>query len=154
MTAMSYLSLLPRRAILALFVVAATAVAASAKDPIPTLEQALKDKGPVLIEYLRTNKLNNVGVLNFLVGKDGKEPNSKVGAINVTLANRLEIALILADDVNAPINIIHNASAVAAKLPGANHKTPEGRAVLFNNNYPLSWGQNRVKPVSFSPAKP
>src|SRR5262245_15689853 len=127
----------PRRAILALFMLATTAVAASAKDPLPTVEQALKEKAPAIMEYLRANNCKTVGVLKFLVSKDGKTLSPSVGTLNTTLANRLEVALILADDQDPPINIIHNASAAAAVLRGANHTTPKGRAVLFGyDKYP------------------
>jgi hypothetical protein len=150
MKATNFFSLLLRPALLALFLVATTAVTASAKEPLPTVEQALKDKAPALLEYLRTNKCQTVGVLKFLVKKDGKPLSANVGALNTTLANRLEIALILENDPKAPINIIQNASAVAATLKGANHTTAKGREVLFKyDKYPLSWGTGSDKANMF-----
>src|SRR4051812_33962666 len=40
-------------------------------------------------------------------------------------------------------------SAVAAKLPGANHLTGEGRGALFRGRYPMAWGDQQVEPDAF-----
>jgi hypothetical protein len=56
------------------------------------------------------------------------------------------MALILANKLREPLGIIHDASAVAARLPGASHLTGEGRSKLFGADYPLAWGKEKVKP--------
>src|SRR5207247_2144381 len=33
--------------------------------------------------------------------------------------------------------------------PGANHLTPEGQKVLLDAEYPLAWGNQKVKPDAF-----
>jgi hypothetical protein len=41
--------------------------------------------------------------------------------------------------------VIEDASAVAAKTPGANHRTPEGRRALLAARYKLAWGDPRTR---------
>src|SRR5207248_2329400 len=48
-----------------------------------------------------------------------------------------------------PIGIAADASAMAAKTPGANHLTRAGRAKLFEPRYPLAWGDGMVKVDAF-----
>jgi hypothetical protein len=125
-------------------------VASAAEQPPRKLEEELKDQASRILDYLRDHHYSNVGVLKFLVKKDDKKPaTASAGVFNTTLANRLEIALLLADDVRKPVGIIRNASGVAASLRGADHRTPNGREVLFKNSYPLSWGADAVRPDAF-----
>jgi hypothetical protein len=126
------------------------AVPAGAAEPNRHLEDELKDQAPKILDYLRDHHYTNVAVLKFLVKKDErKAASANVGVFNTMMANRLEIALILADDVRKPVGIIHNASGVAATLRGADHRTAKGREVLFNKDYPLSWGADTVRPDAF-----
>ena len=81
-----------------------------------------------------------VGVLKFLGAKDGGNLSDNLGTVNTLLARRLEVALVLANDPRNPIGIIDDASAVAARTPGANHRTPDGRKALFGAKYKLAWG--------------
>src|SRR5688572_6887243 len=104
------------------------------------LEQTLHKQAPKILKELQQKGCKNVGVLKFRV-KKGNEPTSdNVGTLNMTLADRLEIALALAMD-NDPakqIGIIQQASAVAAKIKESNHLTKSGRAALFKEEYPLA----------------
>jgi hypothetical protein len=109
----------------------------------------LLKNAPKVIRYLKDHGYKNVGVLKFRV-KNGEQPISDhVGPLNLNLADRLEIALVLADDVRKPIGIIHGASAVAATLPGANHLSKVGRQALFRGRYPLAWGNQDVEVDAF-----
>ena len=65
------------------------------------------------------------------------------------MAEQLTRALILVDDARKPVGIVQDASAVAARLPGADHLTKEGRLKLFGQNYPIAWGGRQVKPDAF-----
>src|SRR5262249_7366097 len=71
--------------------------------------------------------------------------------LNLNLARRLEIALVLAneDKPGRTLGIIKNASATAAATPGANHLTSPGRQKLFQATYPLAWGNQRVSADAF-----
>jgi hypothetical protein len=120
------------------------------------LEGALLDRAKGLIKHCQQNKYQTVGVLKFLAAKEGEgrsdDPFSdNLGTINTLLARRLEVALVLANDPRNPIGIIDDASAVAAKTPGANHRTPAGRKVLLAGHYKLAWGDSKalVKPDAF-----
>jgi hypothetical protein len=109
------------------------------------LEKQMLRQAPQILDKLRENGYRNVGVLKFRVKKGNEPLTDNAGPLNLTLANRLEMALVLANKVKSPLGIIHDASAVAARLPGASHLTAEGRAKLFGADYPLAWGTEKVK---------
>ncbi len=115
------------------------------------LDKELLEQAPKILDYLRDKGYKNVGVLKFRI-KKGKEPVSdNVGTLNMFLANRLEVALVLANssDQKKQIGIARNASEVAAKIPGASHATAEGREKLFTGSYPLAWGTESITPDAF-----
>jgi hypothetical protein len=116
-----------------------------------TLEQELLNHAPQLMKHVREKGYKNVGVLKFRVKKGNAEPSDTVGTLNMTLANRTEMALVLVNDpaTDKQIGIIQDASSLAAKLKGANHLNPQGRQVLFNAKYPLAWGSQSVNPDAF-----
>src|SRR5262245_2396347 len=134
---------------IALFVAALVSVADSARGA--DLESALLDRAKALVKHCKDRDAKTVGVLKFLATKDDNDFSDNLGTINTLLARRVELALILANDPRNPIAIIDDASAVAAKTPGANHRTPEGRKVLLGAKYKLAWGDPRVRatPVAF-----
>lgn len=113
------------------------------------LEKQMYRQAPQILKQLREKGYQNVGVLKFRVKKDNQPPTANAGPLNMKLAQRLELALILANQVKDPVGIVHNASAVAARLPGANHLTAEGRQQLFASDYPLAWGDKKVTPDAF-----
>ena len=130
-------------AVLAALVLAGPAPAA------PTLEEALIANAPAVVKKLQALGCRNVGVLKFLATKDGDKLSDNVGTLNMTLANRLEIALLLSNDPKTPLGIITNASAVAQRTPGASHLTKDGRLKLFEARYPLAWGTEQVEADAF-----
>jgi hypothetical protein len=115
---------------LAVLALAAT-VARAADDP-PPLDLALRDNAPKIVEKLRAEKYNNVGVLKFLVDNGSGKPRDNVGPLNTSLADRLEVALVLAlkDD---SLGIIANASKGVKESANlrATHLTAKGRKELF-----------------------
>src|SRR3954469_24886197 len=80
-----------------------------------TLDAALLREAPRVLGYLKGQGYKNVGVLKFRVKKGEQPLSDRVGTLNLNLAARLEIALVLATDIKAPLGIIHDASAVAAR---------------------------------------
>jgi hypothetical protein len=94
-------------------------------------------------------------VLKFLVQKGDGAPSDRVGTLNLTLANRVQTALLLGQDLKKlregeePIGIIQNASAVAATIPGASHLDAKGKEKLFTKKYPLLWDEADVVPDAF-----
>jgi hypothetical protein len=115
------------------------------------LEGTLLDRAKGLVKHCQQNEYKKVGVLKFLVAMDGGEFSDNLGTVNTLLARRLEVALVLANDPRNPVELIEDASAVAARTPGANHRTPEGRRALFAAKYKLAWGdpKARVSPDAF-----
>ena len=119
----------------------------AADEPV-SLERTLVRAAPDVLKYCKEKGYKNVGVLKFMAIKDGKLSDN-LGTLNRSVARRLEMGMILANDVKAPIGIIEDASEVAAKIPGANHLTKEGRPKLFEAKYPLAWGTDKVEPDAF-----
>ena len=91
-----------------------------------------------------------MGVVKFLVRHGDKEPSDDVGDLNLTLANKLEVALILAN-TDDKFGIIDKASeqVVREKLLLANHRTEEGRKAFFIRKYALAWSRDQVEPSGF-----
>jgi hypothetical protein len=115
-----------------------------------SLEQALLQQAPRLIKLFQEHHYQNVGVLKFLVGREGQDRLSdRAGTLNLLLARRLEVALVLANDPRQPVGILADASAVAEKTPGASHLSKDGRLKLFAASYPLAWGKEQVRPDAF-----
>jgi hypothetical protein len=113
------------------------------------LDRQLLAQAPALLKHLRERGCRNVGVLKFRVKKDGDPISDNAGPLNQSVARRLEIALVLANDFQQPLGIIQDASAVAARLKGANHLNAEGRHALFAGRYPLAWGDEDVTADAF-----
>ncbi len=114
-----------------------------------TIDVALLRQAPRVLGYLKEHGYRNVGVLKFRVQKGDEPVSDHVGTLNLDLAARLEVALVLTTDIKAPLGIIHDASAVAAKIPGANHLNEPGRRALLGARYPLAWGGEQVEPDAF-----
>lgn len=124
-------------------------LSATRTDAADDLEKQLLKHVPQVMSALREAGYKNVGVLKFRV-KKGEEPASdRVGTLNQRLAEKLEMALIVANDVRNPIGVVSNANQVAAKISGATHLTTEGRKLLFSREYPLAWGDEQVVPDAF-----
>jgi hypothetical protein len=86
-------------------------------------------------------------VLKFLVQKGGGPPSDNVGPLNLSIADRLEVALILAldedqkDEDPKAVRILHNASAaVVAWHNRGNPGNKKGRKAFFDIRYPPAWG--------------
>ncbi len=124
-------------------------LAACGEARADTLDRELLAQAPRVLRYLRDHGHRGVGVLKFRVRKGDAAPSDSVGSLNLNLASRLEMALVLANDAKDPLGIARNASAVAAGIPGANHLSREGREALFTGRYPPAWGDADVVPDAF-----
>jgi len=123
--------------------------AARADGADPTLDQALHQHAPKVIEHLRGKGYGNVGVLKFLIRNDGKLLDN-VGPLNLSIANRLEVALVLANP-DEKLGIIERASEAIVRMKNelADHHSENGRKALFESKYPLAWGKKEVKADAF-----
>jgi tRNA A-37 threonylcarbamoyl transferase component Bud32 len=115
-------------------------------EPRNELDRLFVRQAPALVKQLRAAGYRNVGVLKFLVAKDGAWFSDNVGSLNALLARRLELALLLANDPRQPLGILRDASDVAVRTPRANHLNPAGRAALLAARYPLAWGKEQASP--------
>src|SRR3954469_22135156 len=112
-------------------IIAALAAPARGAD----LEGALLDRAKGLMKFSQQKGYKSIGVLKFLGVKEGSDLSDNLGTINTLLARRLEVALVLTNDPRNPIGVIDDASVLAARTPGASHRTPEGRRVLLAAQY-------------------
>jgi hypothetical protein len=117
-----------------------------------TLEQAMEKHAAKVIDYLKSKNYQAVGVLKFLVQKGEGKPSDNVGPLNLNIANRLEVALVLADP-DEKLKLIRHASETIAKSKNsrASHLTAAGRRALFRMEYDPAWGNanERVKADAF-----
>lgn len=110
--------------------------------------ELVKGVYPVM-QHILDKGYKNVGVLKFRVAK-GKSPLSfNVGPLNSNLADRVENLLILYDNPAKPFGVIKNASQVAIEKKLVPYTSPKGLSSLFEESYPLAWGDARVKPDAF-----
>ncbi len=116
-----------------------------AADSVDPLAKQLLTEASKIMQELKDRGVKNVGVLKFRIEK-GTQPVDRVGPLNGNLADRLELALILSNNAQNPVGIIHDASSVAAGIAGADHRTPDGLQKLFAAQYPLAWGTEKVSP--------
>lgn len=136
-----------RRLLLALALLAPSA--ARADDP-PSLEAGLVREARPILDALRAENVTNVGVLKFLLARDGdKKFSDALGPLNTLLARRLEVALVVRNSRDKTVGVIEDAGAVAAKTPGASHLSRDGLAKLFAADYVPAWGKGPVKAGGF-----
>lgn len=145
---------------LMLLVAGAMASVAPAPAVGAVLAEQLRTAARELVVDLKRDGVEHVGVLKFLVVQEvpPEEPGAPVqrvstdsaGLVNLNLADRLEVALILAvaDDPN-PLGVIRRASSTAEQLQGANWRTAAGRLILFGGSYTPAWGRRSVVPDAF-----
>jgi hypothetical protein len=119
------------------------AVAPAAADSKRDLDSALKDQAAKILDYARSHNAKNIAVLKFLVRTGDGPWSDNAGPLNMDLARRLTVALILAapDD---RIGIISNANEVLAHSK-ANHLEEDGRMECFRSRgFVLAWGNPEI----------
>ncbi len=134
----------------AALVVGAAVLAAGSPARADNLDTALAKHAPDVIRYLQEHHSHNVGILKFRVKKGNQPISFKVGLINDNMVERLEIALVHADPVGpGTIGIIHGANAVAMAKHLPRYDNVAGQRALFEQKYPLYWGNKLVTPDHF-----
>lgn len=137
-----------RGSFLAIFLISLIAlrVCSVAEASEETLERQLLSHASQVLEKLRGQGCKTVGVLKFRVQKAGEPASDNVGTSNKFFADRLEAALAIKNpnDPRKQMQIVRDASRVAAGIPNASHLSPEGRRRLFQSQYPLAWGNRSV----------
>jgi hypothetical protein len=118
----------------------------AAGDP---LDEQMFSKAKAILSTLKAKGFKNVGVLKFMVQRGDGQLQDSVGDLNQTLANKLEVALVLANE-DDKFGIIEKASeAVRGKLPPANHRSEDGRKAFFGRKYELGWSADKVEASGF-----
>jgi len=114
------------------------------------LDEVIRSKAPDLLKYLRGKGYGNVGVLKFLVKKGDAAPSDNSGELNTSMANRLEVALVLSNP-DEDLGIIQQASKTVSRENNvrASHLTKEGRKAFFTGEYDLAWGPRKVMANAF-----
>lgn len=112
------------------------------------IDVQLQKIGPDLVEHLREKGYRNVGVLKFRVEKGKKYASFNVGPLNSSMALRVETALLIYNP-NDKLGIIHDANRIAAAKKLPTYMSPAGRQQLFQEKFPLAWGQSQVQADAF-----
>jgi hypothetical protein len=122
---------------------------AAAADP-ESFDTAISKKAASIHALLKKKGYTNVGVLKFLVKQGDGKLSDDAGDLNLTLANKLETALVLAN-LDEKFGIIDRASeaVVKEKLTAANHRSDDGRKAFFTRQYELGWSRDKVTPAAF-----
>jgi len=126
-----------------------------AEKAVPTFDQAVREQAPKVLAALKAKGYKNVGVLKFLARHEGGSWRDNLGPVNRTVADRLEVALLLALKPSDNMGILFRASETIAKSDNmrANHRTAEGRAEFFSfdpSPFSLPWNRKElVQPDAF-----
>lgn len=143
-----------------LAVMAGLALLSPAVARADKLDLKLNEETPKVIKYLKSHGYKNVGVLHFRSQKSTeKAPRFDAGLINGNMAERLENLLVMHDGQaknpeQPAYGVIHNASATARKEKvGAWYTNETERKKLFKVEYPLAWGDKKVKADAFLTGK-
>lgn len=119
---------------------------ADQKVAVEQLGQALRSLANATIEHCQSKELKSVGVLKFGLFDSQANATTKTATINSLLADRMEVALVLANDARQPVTLIEDASAVAAEIENATHMSKAGRKLLMDAQYSAMWGDEKLKP--------
>ena len=84
--------------------------------PLPSYDEAVRTQAPEIIKKLHASGYKNVGVLKFMARNENGVWRDNLGPINRSLADRLEIALLVALKPEDDLGIIFRASDVVANL--------------------------------------
>ena len=127
----------------------------AAEKAVPNFDQAVREQAPKILAALKAKGYKNVGVLKFLARNDGGTWRDNLGPINRTLADRLEIALLVSLKPADGMGIVFRASDVVAASGNvrATHRSEEGRAEFFGfdpSPFYFPWNRNqKVQPDAF-----
>jgi hypothetical protein len=111
-----------------------------------SIDEEFVRRSDEILSDLQNHRYKNVGVLKFQVKKGDSPATFFAGALNFSLARRLENALILANDPAHPVGVARDCATVAATRNRTSHYTlPGGRKALLAQTYPLAWGNQEVK---------
>ena len=138
-----------RLSTLAVAAVLAGSATADARPDLPSLAAGLQSQAPAVLAHVKKKGFTNVGVLKFLVRR-GDNPPSDAGDLTLSLANKTEVALILAN-TDESFGIIDKASEFVdrEKMTAANHLTADGRKAFFTRRFELAWSRDKVEPSGF-----
>ncbi|HVS36029.1 MAG TPA: hypothetical protein VMS17_10655, partial [Gemmataceae bacterium] len=113
-----------------------------------SLNSELQDHAKQVLDFLQAHDCRNVGVLRFQAKVGDAPVPANAGSIHQDVADRLTVALILADDLRRPIGVVRDASRRAAEL-GVKDLKQDDLPKLFTGAYPLAWGDQTATPDGF-----
>ena len=123
----------------------ALAPAAAPDRSPPTLEKALLDNAPRILDHLGRKHYRTLGVLKFRVQQGDDRPTDNAGPLNRLLADRLEAALVLTMK-HDKVRLLRAATdTVARSRVRASHVTEPGRRALLRlDTYTPAWGKDEA----------
>ena len=104
-----------------------------------------------MIKTLKARGYKNVGVLRFLVQKGDAKATTLAGTLNLDMANRVAIALILQNNGEPPLGIL----ATPTPWPPNSRSEPSdqgGPGQALRRTLSSAWGPSRSRPTPSSPA--
>lgn len=102
-----------------------------------TIDRALAEEAPAVMRFLLANGYRQVGVLGFRVRAGNAARTEAFGLLNRSLASRLEVALVLAENLQDPVGIV--------RVDGIATHDPAEIAALFTRRFPMAWGTEQVQ---------
>ena len=126
---------------------AGPALAETPPDPVATGFQRAATE---ILAQLQKSGASNVGVLKFLVRHGNGPARDDAGDLNMALANKLELALILAN-TDDRFGVLREPSAAVVRdnMASANHRDATGRQAFFRRKFDLSWTDAKATPGAF-----
>jgi hypothetical protein len=121
-------------------VVLLTGVIAARADT-DEFDAALHKQAPKLLEYVQKKNCRNIAMLKFLARKGDGPLTDNIGPLNMSVAERVEVAITLALP-NDEIGIVRNASETIAKnIPGKGHLDPAWcKKCARYSKFLVAWG--------------
>ena len=120
--------------------------------PAKTLDVGLLQAAPKVVSHLCGKKYRRVGVLPFRVKKGERAAGHEEAPLAALLPSRIENALVMVmdPDEKKALEVVPDAAAYASSLEvGAWAKDEAAFEKLFATEYPLGWGERKVKPDVF-----
>ncbi|MCA9215025.1 MAG: hypothetical protein KDB27_18275, partial [Planctomycetales bacterium] len=115
----------------------------AADDASYDLEVRMMIAAKSALDMLQGRDVQNVGVFKFRAMDDRHQITDDLGTANMRIAEQLTNSLMAVTLESGPaVHVALDANTVAANAPGAAHISPEGRKVLFEQDFQMSSGEH------------
>ncbi|MGL4423738.1 MAG: hypothetical protein ACRCZF_23995, partial [Gemmataceae bacterium] len=117
------------------------------QNPLPTTADVFLDESSAILKRCQELQIQKLAILRFQVSREGQPAPGNVGTLNQSLTRMLERSLVLGQPKSeTTIQLSTEASRIAAKLPNADFRKPDGQKALLAEEYPSYADMNSFKP--------